>query len=124
MICECAYENGHGLVRICKIHGEHTQQMYAGLQRKIIELEAEDVASGLLVSKLSDLLERTVNVIKGDPPTLTLWSYDDIPELATEMKADNEQLKVKIIELQKELESVYAQDGVKYQTPFLRSYKE
>jgi len=33
---------------------------------------------------------------------------------------EHEQLKVKIIELQKELESVYAQDGVKYQTPFLR----
>ena len=35
-----------------------------------------------LISRQSDLLTKTVNVLRGDPPPLVTWSHHDIPELA------------------------------------------
>lgn len=34
-----------------------------------------------LVDRLSDLLTRSVNAIRGDPPPHTLWSWHDLPDL-------------------------------------------
>jgi hypothetical protein len=45
----------------------------ADLAAEIDELHA-------LNAKLGDLLTRSVNAVRGDPPPLTLWSWHDLPE--------------------------------------------
>jgi len=78
-----------------------------------------------LIAELEDIIDRARNYSGIEAEPCPLCTYQDGVFLDyCEPHRENEQLKVKIIELQKELESVYAQDGVKYQTPFLRSYKE
>lgn len=42
-------------------------------EREIEELHA-------LNCKLSDLLTRSVNALRGNPPPLTLWSWHDLPD--------------------------------------------
>lgn len=42
--------------------------------------DAED--SDRLRAKMADLLTRTVNAIRGEPPPLTRWSWHDLPERA------------------------------------------
>lgn len=46
--------------------------------------------------KQGDLLKRTVNALKGDPPELTTWSHHDIPQLAAEARSRIEAQKVGI----------------------------
>ena len=45
--------------------------------------EAEEYAE--ILDKQADLLTRTVNVLRGDPPPLVSWSHHDIPDLAQEV---------------------------------------
>ena len=45
------------------------------LQEEVEEYDAT-------LTRQSDLLTRTVNALRGDPPPLTSWSHHDIPELA------------------------------------------
>lgn len=42
---------------------------------------------GSLLTRQGDLLRRTVNALRGDPPPLTTWSHHDVPELAAEMRS-------------------------------------
>ena len=44
------------------------------------------------LTRQRDLLTRTVNALRGDPPPLTSWSHHDIPELAAEKVAEVERL--------------------------------
>jgi hypothetical protein len=41
-----------------------------------------------ILTRQSDLLTRTVNALRGNPPPLTSWSHHDIPELAAEKVAE------------------------------------
>jgi hypothetical protein len=49
------------------------------------ELEAE---YGGILSRQGDLLTRTANALRGDPPPLTSWSHHDVPELAEQAVTD------------------------------------
>ena len=51
------------------------------LQEEIEEYDA-------ILTRQSDLLTRTVNALRGNPPPLTSWSHHDIPELAAEKVAE------------------------------------
>lgn len=42
------------------------------------------------IDRLSELLNRTVNALKGDPPPLTQWSFHDVPELAAQAIANRD----------------------------------
>ena len=55
------------------------------LQEEVEEYDAT-------LTRQSDLLTRTVNALRGDPPPLTSWSHHDIPELAAEKVAEVERL--------------------------------
>ena len=45
------------------------------LQKDVEEYDA-------ILTRQSDLLTRTVNALRGNPPPLTSWSHHDIPKLA------------------------------------------
>ena len=47
------------------------------LQEEVEEYDA-------ILRRQGDLLTRTVNALRGNPPPLTSWSHHDIPELAAE----------------------------------------
>ena len=51
------------------------------LQKDVEEYDA-------ILTRQSDLLTRTVNALRGNPPPLTSWSHHDIPELAAEKVAE------------------------------------
>lgn len=55
------------------------------LQEEVEEYDAT-------LTRQSDLLTRTVNALRGDPPPLTSWSHHDIPELAAEKVAEVDRL--------------------------------
>ena len=51
------------------------------LQEEVEEYDAT-------LTRQGDLLTRTVNALRGNPPPLTSWSHHDIPELAAEKVAE------------------------------------
>ena len=51
------------------------------LQEEVEEYDA-------ILTRQGDLLTRTVNALRGNPPPLTSWSHHDIPELAAEKVAE------------------------------------
>ena len=55
------------------------------LQEEVEEYDA-------ILRRQGDLLTRTVNALRGNPPPLTSWSHHDIPELAAEKVAEVERL--------------------------------
>jgi len=59
---------------------------------EIARLEAEVEESDALRERLALLLTRTVNVLRGEPPDNTRWSWHDIPELAEALKAERDNL--------------------------------
>lgn len=62
----------------------HAAQL-AAKDARIAELEEDAADSYRLTGRLGDLLTKTVNVLRGNPPELTSWSWHDIPELARRM---------------------------------------
>jgi len=44
------------------------------------------------LTRQGDLLTRTVNALRGNPPHLTSWSHHDIPELAAEKVSEVQRL--------------------------------
>ncbi len=54
---------------------------------EIERLEEEAESSHWLCARQSDLLTGVVNAIRGHPPTLTLWSHHNAPDLAKAQKA-------------------------------------
>lgn len=46
-----------------------------------------------LLERLSDLLTRTVNALRGDPPPLVMWSWHDIPDLAASVIAERDEAR-------------------------------
>ncbi len=44
------------------------------------------------LTRQGDLLTRTVNALRGNPPPLTSWSHHDIPELAAEKVSEVQRL--------------------------------
>lgn len=56
--------------------------------------EIEDMRA--LCDKLSDILTRTVNVLRGEPPPLTLWSWHDLPELASAAKQEAKKARTQL----------------------------
>lgn len=59
------------------------------------EERATDEYDALLTLQ-SDLLEATVNVLRGDPPELTQWSHHDVAERAQRLKAERDRLAAKV----------------------------
>jgi hypothetical protein len=49
------------------------------------EKKENEFASGL-IGRLTKLLTRTIEAIRGEPPKLVSWSHHDIPELVKELK--------------------------------------
>ena len=70
------------------VRSEHTAEEMAEARRlyaeKWAEREGLNDETFALISRQSDLLTRTVNILRGDPPPLTSWSHHDLPELAAE----------------------------------------
>lgn len=63
------------------------------MAHEIVALRAENARlreeieeSDDLVSQLSQMLERTVNIVKGEPPPLTRWGWHGLPELVQQLK--------------------------------------
>ena len=48
-------------------------------------LHAESLEAEALREKMSDILRRTANALKGEPDELTLHSWHDLPEVAIEL---------------------------------------
>lgn len=61
--------------------------------KQIVELqmEVDDLCS--LNRRLNDILDRTANALHGSPMDKGLWSFHDLPELATILKSDNDHLR-------------------------------
>ena len=55
---------------------------FAQLRAKVAELEAECADDEATREMMRDILTRTVNAIRGEPPALTLWDWSDLPERA------------------------------------------
>ena len=72
--------------------------LLAQAQSRISELESEEDGSYELIQRQSDLLTKSVNLIKGNPPEDTLWSHHDLPELVQGVVTD-------LLEAKLELES-------------------
>ena len=66
----------------------------ATLETQLSDARKEEELNAALLLKLSDLLTRTVNEIKGQPPELTQWSHHDLPDLAKELMAKLAESKV------------------------------
>ena len=70
------------------VRSEHTVEEMTEARRLYAERWAEreglNDETSVLISRQADLLTRTVNILRGDPPPLTSWSHHDIPELAAE----------------------------------------
>ena len=76
----------------------HTSRVYAEACLPVVAAQVEAAVSVVraerdevredvseydgILSRQGDLLTRTVNVLRGDPPPLTSWSHHDVPELA------------------------------------------
>ena len=70
-------ENGE----IPRLRGE-----LARLRAVDVELRAEAVEQGALLDRLSGILTRTANALKGEPDELTLHSWHDLPEIAKSLR--------------------------------------
>jgi hypothetical protein len=57
------------------------------------DLEQELAEETALREKLDGICTRTVNALKGKPPENVMWSWHDLPELATKAAADIEHWK-------------------------------
>jgi hypothetical protein len=71
----------------------NTQQLTGGTQAAAVKSALAEVARlteeyDAILTRQSDLLTRTVNALRGNPPPLTSWSHHDIPELAAEKVAE------------------------------------
>ena len=53
----------------------------AELERENAELRESEHESEALRMSLSDKLTRIAVAVKGEPPPLTLWGWDDLPEV-------------------------------------------
>ena len=40
-----------------------------------------------LIKRISDIMTRTINALRGDPPALVAWSWHDLPDRAAAMRA-------------------------------------
>jgi len=56
------------------------------------EIKALEREYDAILTRQGDLLTRTVNALRGNPPPLTSWSHHDIPELAAEKVAEVDRL--------------------------------
>ena len=72
---------------------DEQQERIHRLSDELSEASREEELNAALLLKLSDLLARTANEIKGQPPELTQWSHHDLPEMAKELMADNTTVK-------------------------------
>ena len=67
---------------------EHQQRQRAiRAEQERDEARAESDETHAILERLSDLLTRTVNTLRGDPPPLVAWSWHDIPDLAAQRVA-------------------------------------
>lgn len=64
------------------------------LQKEVEEYDAT-------LTRQGDLLTRTVNALRGNPPPLTSWSHHDIPELAAEKVSEVERLTAELAEVKR-----------------------
>jgi hypothetical protein len=51
--------------------------------------------------RMSSLLTQTVRVLRGPPPSDTLWSWHDIPELTRKMMREKKDLEKRVARLTK-----------------------
>ena len=70
----------------CQQEREAPAKRIAALGTQLSDARKEEELNAALLLKLSDLLTRTVNEIKGQPPELTQWSHHDLPEMVKELK--------------------------------------
>ena len=68
-----------------KIEYDHMVSKISGLNDHIAALEAENAELHTLTVRLSDLLSRTANALKGEPVDC-LHSLSDLPEVAGKLK--------------------------------------
>jgi hypothetical protein len=61
------------------------------------EMRRKMAAIDDLNTRLSDLLERTVNVLRGEPDSDSLHSWHDVPELAQAFKNDSTRLHAALV---------------------------
>ena len=73
---------------------EHQQRQRAiRAEQERDEARAESDETHAILERLSDLLTRTVNTLRGDPPPLVAWSWHDIPDLAAAVIAERDEAR-------------------------------
>lgn len=77
---------------------------------KELEEEVEDLSK--LTQKQSDLLTAAVNVLKGPPPDLVLWSHHDIADLCIDIMTVKMTLDNHISELTEIIKAVIESGGI------------
>ena len=63
------------------LHRDHILEVNGRLTEKLAELEQEAAEEDALRERLSELLTKSVNAIRGEPAELSLHSWHDLPEL-------------------------------------------
>ena len=76
---------------------------------ELAELRADYASSHAIVVRQGDLLAGVANALRGDPEPLHLHSHHDLPELAAELRADDETLKLQNAVLRAEIERLKAE---------------
>ena len=84
-------QNCSAAVELLSQHGINASDWLAkhdaAKDARIAELEAELSDTDRLCDKMSDILTRTANALKGEPDELTMHSWHDLPEIAAEQRA-------------------------------------
>lgn len=78
--------------RISADMARHFATLMLDAARALEDLEAESKDGYTLTRKLGGLLNQSVNILRGEPPPLTLWSTHDVPELCAALVKSNERL--------------------------------
>jgi hypothetical protein len=60
------------------------------LESKVKYLESQAEQDAALCDMLAGILDRTALALRGPPPEGGLWSWHNLPELVTQMKADRD----------------------------------
>ena len=77
-------------------------QVFAQAKAEIERLTREWDDAVTTINRQGDLLTATVNVLRGKPPELKMWSHHDVAELAAEAKTEIERLTA-VVQVERKL---------------------
>ena len=93
-LSDWAVITGHGVKLLLEMIDElettiqHREDTNKALTAQVEALQAELAETSHTVETLSSLLAKICDIVKGQPPELTLYSWHDLPEKVESMQAD------------------------------------